>query len=585
MKNTLSSLCLVLSLLACQTAWAQDLGFSQYYYTPFLTNPAMLASDNYMQFRVHYRHQPLPNGEKLQTPMFSASYPLLKRDGTRWGGAGISLLNDRATQFMSTTGGIGAFAYNLNLGKSNLSIGTSIGYFQRKIDATGFLTIEQYTNGNVNPNLPNGEPIQNDRVGYFNIGLGAYWYQTDTQGEQKAFLGLTGANLNSPKIQLDFSTKDARVPLQLTAIAGYNVLPTASKWVIMPNVRFMYLASNSFANIGSWFRYKINTEKLTTIGTGIWYNTNKALIASLEWKHPRYTFALSYDFSATQDAQVWQRTGSTEITLGFRTLITRKCKDTDGDTVCDTEDQCPDEAGKPEYAGCPDRDGDTIIDKKDDCPDEAGKPEYAGCPDRDGDTVIDKKDDCPDEAGKPEYAGCPDRDGDTIIDKKDNCPDEAGKPEYAGCPDRDGDTVIDKEDKCPDVAGLPRLQGCPEPEINKEEEAVLEKASHVQFNSASAVLQASALAILDEVVTLLKKHPKGFLQLNAHTDAEGDNTLNLKLSRERADAVRAYLMGRGIAPERIESDGHGEEKPIDTNQTPEGRARNRRVEMKFVSKK
>jgi len=349
-------------------------------------------------------------------------------------------------------------------------------------------------------------------------------------------------------------------------------------------MRFMYLAGNSFANIGTWFRYKLNTEKLTTLGTGLWYNTNQALVASIEWKNPRYIFALSYDFSATKNAQVWQRTGSTEVTLGFRTLISRKCKDTDKDTVCDSEDDCPTEAGKPEYKGCPDRDGDTVIDKNDDCPDEAGKPEYKGCPDRDGDTVIDKNDDCPDEAGKPEYKGCPDRDGDTIIDKNDDCPDEAGKPEYKGCPDRDGDTVIDKNDDCPDVAGLPRLQGCPEPEINKEEEAILEKASHVQFNSASAVLQASSFAVLDEVVTLLKKHAKGYLLLDAHTDSDGDAALNLTLSQQRADAVRAYLISRGITPERLRVDGHGEEKPVDTNTTPEGRARNRRVEMKFLSK-
>jgi outer membrane protein OmpA-like peptidoglycan-associated protein len=335
-------------------------------------------------------------------------------------------------------------------------------------------------------------------------------------------------------------------------------------------------------------------------------------VASLEYQHPSYLVVLSYDFSASQNAQVWQRTGSTEVTLGFRKLITRKCKDTDNDTVCDDKDECPteagkpeyngcpdrdgdtvidknddcpDQAGKPEYKGCPDRDGDTVIDKNDDCPDQAGKPEYKGCPDRDGDTIIDKNDDCPDQAGKPEYKGCPDRDGDTIIDKNDDCPDQAGKPEYKGCPDRDGDTVMDKDDKCPDIVGLPRLQGCPEPEITKEEEAILEKASHVQFNTASAILLLSAYPILNEVAELMKKHPKGYLSIEAHTDSDGDAKLNEKLSHERADAVKAYLIGHGISPDRINTAGHGEEKPIADNNTAEGRAKNRRVEMKFSSQK
>ena len=80
--------------------------------------------------------------------------------------------------------------------------------------------------------------------------------------------------------------------------------------------------------------------------------------------------------------------------------------------------------------------------------------------DRDGDGIINRKDNCPDEAGLPEFFGCPDTDGDGIIDNEDNCPNKAGTQEFFGCPDTDGDGIIDSEDKCPDEFGPIENNGC-----------------------------------------------------------------------------------------------------------------------------
>lgn len=595
MNNFIKLLVLFLLLsVKISFVYAQDFGFSQYYYTPFLTNPALLASDNYINVRLHYRMQPVPDGQSIQTPMFSASMPLLNRNtGRRWGGAGISILQDKATNFMSTFGGMAAFAYNFNIGKNQLAIGLQAGYFRRTVDINNLSTSAQYQNGSLNALLPNGENLQANQAGFFNVSSGALFYKEDADGNHKYFVGIMGANLNQPSLK--YSTADVvKVPIFFNAHAGYNLLNDENKYVIMPTVRYSNFSGNNVANIGSWFRYKLPENegviKKGTIGTGVWYNTNQALIASLEFIQPNYMLALSYDFSLSKNTQVWQRNGSTEITLGFRKKLNTKCKDTDKDDICDKEDECPNEFGLKELNGCPDRDKDGIPDKKDDCPDEFGLKELNGCPDRDGDGVIDKKDDCPDEKGLSQFNGCPDRDGDGIIDKKDDCPDEKGLPQYNGCPDRDGDTVIDKDDNCPDEKGLVSLKGCPEKKeeenkITKEEEALLEKASHVQFKTSEAVILPNSYPILDEVVALLKRQKESFLNLEGHTDSVGKPEKNLKLSQDRAEAVKNYFVSKGIDASRINAEGFGLTKPKTTNETAEGRAENRRVEMKLKSKK
>ncbi len=571
---------------------AQDFGFSQYYYTPFLTNPALLASDNYVNVRLHYRMQPVPDGQSIQTPMFSASMPFLNRNtGKRWGGAGISILQDKATNFMNTFGGMAAFAYNFNLGGNQLALGVQAGYFRRTVDINNLSTSSQYQNGSLNSLLPNGENLQANQAGFFNVSSGALFYKEDSDGNHKYFVGIMGANLNQPSLK--YSTADVvKVPIFFNAHAGYNVLSDDSKFAIMPTLRYSNFSGNNVANIGTWLRYKLPESesfvKKGSIGTGIWYNTNNALITSLEWIQPNYLLVLSYDFSVSNNAQVWQRNGSTEITLGFRKKLNPKCKDTDKDDICDKDDECPNEFGLQEFNGCPDRDKDGIPDKKDDCPDEFGLQEFNGCPDRDKDGIPDKKDDCPDEFGLQEFNGCPDRDKDGIPDKKDDCPDDKGSKEYNGCPDRDGDTVIDKKDKCPDEKGLVSLEGCPEKEdkITKEEENLLEKAaSRVQFKTNEAVILANSYQILDEVVALLQRHKEGFLSVEGHTDSVGKSEKNLKLSQDRAEAVKNYFVSKGIDASRITAEGFGLTKPKTTNETAEGRAENRRVEMKFKSKK
>lgn len=228
-----------------------------------------------------------------------------------------------------------------------------------------------------------------------------------------------------------------------------------------------------------------------------------------------------------------------------------------------------------------DRDKDGIIDDEDKCPDEPGVAKYQGCPvpDTDKDGINDEEDKCPTVPGIAKYQGCPipDSDNDGVNDEDDKCPDIAGLARYDGCPipDRDNDGVNDEEDRCPDIAGPADNGGCPMLEASKF------NASAVQFVSGSAVLTALAKRELDKAARILnEQYPTLQLEINGHTDNTGNASSNQVLSEKRANAVKAYLVKKGVSEARIQAVGFGQDQPVADNQTAGGRKTNRRVEFK-----
>src|SRR5687767_13090477 len=230
-----------------------------------------------------------------------------------------------------------------------------------------------------------------------------------------------------------------------------------------------------------------------------------------------------------------------------------------------------------------DSDGDGILDSKDKCPTVAGFAKYEGCPipDTDKDGIHDEEDKCPEVVGYPELNGCPypDRDKDGVTDNKDRCPDEPGSTKNDGCPitDRDNDGVPDDIDRCPDTPGPASNYGCPEDVKTK----LTYIAKNIYFHTNKATLQQISHDPLDQLVDILKRYPNATLVIEGHTDNTGSNAYNIELSENRANAVKNYLTGKGIDGSRLTATGYGEEKPVTTNNTAEGRKLNRRVELKL----
>jgi OOP family OmpA-OmpF porin len=290
--------------------------------------------------------------------------------------------------------------------------------------------------------------------------------------------------------------------------------------------------------------------------------------------------------------------GPTQVIIGKKPEPIRIEKtDRDGDGVPDLEDACPDEPGPKETRGCPvakDTDGDGIPDDIDRCPldpeDQDGFQDEDGCPDpdNDGDGVVDKVDACPNMAGPIENRGCPvlDRDGDGVPDGEDKCPDQAGPKENQGCPDtdRDGDGVPDRLDKCPDDFGPPP-DGCPKKytllEVKKEK---IEIKQQVHFATAKYRVLPDSFALLNQVVQVLNDFPKMRVSIEGHTDNVGKEVTNMRLSQRRAEAVRDYLVSKGVTPDRLEAVGFGPTKPIASNKTAKGKAKNRRTEFRIVAR-
>jgi outer membrane protein OmpA-like peptidoglycan-associated protein len=269
--------------------------------------------------------------------------------------------------------------------------------------------------------------------------------------------------------------------------------------------------------------------------------------------------------------------------------------DNDQDGLADAGDRCPNEAedndGFDDTDGCPDvdNDKDAVRDRDDRCPDVAGPTDNAGCPwpDGDADGVLDKDDACPAVAGVPALGGCPDADNDGVTDAVDRCPTLAGPATpWGGCPDTDKDGLTDNVDKCPaeaeTVNNVTDDDGCPDEgkALVALTEARIEILEKVFFDTGKATIQARSFALLDQVATVLRNHAElATVRVEGHTDDKGDDAKNLALSQARADAVRDYLIGKGIEPVRLVATGLGETRPAVPNKDAAAREQNRRVEF------
>jgi outer membrane protein OmpA-like peptidoglycan-associated protein len=107
-------------------------------------------------------------------------------------------------------------------------------------------------------------------------------------------------------------------------------------------------------------------------------------------------------------------------------------------------------------------------------------------------------------------------------------------------------------------------------------------AKTILFNSGKSTFQQQTFPVLQSIAAILKEYPSSKFSIEGHTDSDGKDAANQKLSEDRAKAVQDYLVSNGITADRLTSAGFGESKPIDSNKTKAGKANNRRVEVKLV---
>jgi cytochrome c oxidase subunit 2 len=118
-------------------------------------------------------------------------------------------------------------------------------------------------------------------------------------------------------------------------------------------------------------------------------------------------------------------------------------------------------------------------------------------------------------------------------------------------------------------------------EAEAEEEKIV-RLNYVNYQTGSAMLTDDSRYELDNVIRILSDNPELRIELSGHTDNTGNASDNLRLSQNRAESVRSYLVTNGVDESRLSARGYGQTNPIDTNDTPEGRAQNRRTEIKIL---
>ena len=249
-----------------------------------------------------------------------------------------------------------------------------------------------------------------------------------------------------------------------------------------------------------------------------------------------------------------------------------------------------------------DTDRDGVADLRDRCVNEAEDfdryEDDDGCPDLDNDRdrIADAKDTCPNEAedadGFQDDDGCPDLDNDEdeLVDLQDRCPDQAedfdSYQDDDGCPegDNDQDGLADAQDQCPNEAetknGVEDDDGCPD--FLRVEVDQIRTLEPIYFEYNRGKLQRRSEPLLLEMAELILARPDlGVISIEGHTDSQGPDKYNQKLSQARADAVRTFLIGAGVPEARLAAAGYGESRPLFDNESTGGRAKNRRVEFRF----
>jgi type IX secretion system PorP/SprF family membrane protein len=537
-------LIITIGLLSLTNVSAQQLSmYSQYYWNDYVINPAFTGIKNSPRVQLGYRNQWSGFQGSPKTYTVGGHTGLKKYNM----GLGGMLFMDDQGGAIRQNGFMLNYSYQLKLNQnSGLSFGVSGILNQYAFNGSGISNINP--DATLQTNVTQLAPDMNFGVVY--------------HLNNKLFIGLAANQLVQSRLG-KFNNNTLNVS-ENQLIRHYNL---SASYLTKINDKLglepYALLRTTFikvpqAELGGKITYK------DLVFGGLSYRTNESVIGMMGMHYQNFMLAYSYDF--TLSAIRSYSSGSHEILLAYqfkkKTTVPKieveKPIDTDGDGISDQDDLCPNVKGLKENKGCPDSDGDGIFDDLDECKNVKGPKENKGCPwaDSDNDGLIDNKDECPTISGPVENKGCPygDTDGDGVNDNADECPKTAGSIENKGCP------VIEK----------------------KDQEVVDMAVQNLEFESSKAVIRETSKPSLNTFAEKLKQKANWNLVLEGHTDNLGDEDANLLLSKNRVEAVKSYLISKGISESRIKVNYFGETKPIADNNTTEGRQKNRRVEFKIV---
>jgi len=571
---------------------------SHYFFQEHIINPAYTGSRTYNPIYLGYRNQWSDFPGSPETFTLGVHYLREKNHGI-----GGGFFRDNLGGAYSQTGAQFNYAHHVQIeDKASFSLGLGTIFNQFSGDYS-----------NLDPNDP-AVQIGNESKLATDLSLGAHFSSKGLK------LGLSVNNLMESSIS-DYGVvpADNRLNRQFHLMGSYKV-DFDSSFALEP----MFLV-RTIGSTPTQLDATILAHIKQIVSLGLTYRTGDALafITGIEYKNLLLFY--SYDMT-TSSAQSY--TGQThELTLGTRIIgkIPQMSSDKDFDGVADDDDSCPLEAGPKKNNGCPypDSDGDGISDNDDKCPQLKGESKLAGCPDRDKDGIADLMDECPDIPGSAKNGGCPKISQLHILDNKGRTVtivNELENGEYSvngishkykyyflletnkkEVPDSIYITIVNQDGEHRSQARLgesgyyelvkqavkdekqDEKQEVIEIELKEEEKKVLKEAfGALEFETSKAIIKETSYPSLLELVKLMDANSSYRLYLVGHTDNVGNPMNNLMLSKKRADAVRHFLVQFGIDDKRFIVSFEGESSPIESNDTKEGRQKNRRVEMTII---
>lgn len=500
---------------------AQYFQFSQYNFTPQRINPAYVASSDYAQLNFDYRNQATDGGFHLSSTIVNASYPLQSKEGRRWSGIGISMMDDRSGQagIFNTQEVAVSYAGNVSLAKfQSLSLGIKVLYQHRKMELEGLYTGSQYIpDRGFDESLSSGENLGQLNDNFVTFSAGLHWQQTDRKGTTIAYWDFSFFDFNKPEDS--FLESSSQLPSTLVGALGFRIYHEGNM-SIFPEVLYTHSAGTNVFNAGMILRQELKSSAYGVsphVDLITKYVFDRSAILGLQFHRENFSVGVSYDFPVVNRNVA--NTGAVEVGLAIRKLVSRK-KST------------------------------SKLDKN-------GKPIQP----------TDVKNQPGKKLGATVGVKPPGKTVGRVVNDTSAVKNEMIKEDMSRRLKHKQDSIIAEA-----IAGR----------VNHEP-LVLEKATlHFNFEFNSTALDKEATQYLDDLAKALVDNPELRIKLIGHTDNVGSEKFNLRLSIHRAQTLKDYLTVRGVHGTRISVEGKGMKEPLNNNETEGDRSLNRRVELTIL---
>jgi len=514
---------IIVIALSIGTLKAQYSQYSQFNYASQRVNPGSISLSDHATAGFIYRTQGTTPDLKLNSFLFSAKYPLIKKNGgNRWSTIGVSLGDDRTGMggiLVSNELGI-SYALNFAVGKKQvLSIGTKINYQSRKVDIDALYTGSQFIPG-IGFGSDSGEDFTEFSANFFSIGGGIVWQKEDKNEERISHIGVSLFDINRPNESL-FDSQSS-LPSTLVVEGGYKIYENR-QIIIYPELLYTYATLTSALNIGAVTKYSLDYINPKAAGSTLEFHTkyllNEGVILGVQYVKEGFSVGISYDVPLHN---MVSHQGAFEIGAELSRLIESRYK-----------------AGKRKK-------------KKKTRVKRTKKRKYKRKKksNKKGTSIRTR-------TGREKKEPVSSDDFNTMDISEKN----------KSVTDHENDST--KEIKTTTTIGQ-----------IKHEALSLEPTKliyYFEFNSSDT--EQEAINYISDMVKILKKDKYIKINVVGHTDNVGTEAYNLLLSKKRAKVIVDQLIYSNISRSRITSDGKGESEPISGNSSSKNRSMNRRVEI------